>query len=86
MPDLILRLSHCHRHRPTAIYIAQLVDTILGRMCLLRDFHFTLLCVVVSQQFGKHLNPTSCLNAHNHNTCIHLPQNRLNCAKDDIFH
>ena len=41
---------------------------ILGRMCRLQDLHFTLLYVVVSQQFDKHLYLTSCLNAHNHNT------------------
>ena len=28
---------------------------ILGHMCLLWDLHFTLLYVVVSQQFDKHL-------------------------------
>ena len=37
----------------------------LGRMCLLRDLHFTLRNVVVSQQFDKHLYLTSCLNARN---------------------
>ena len=55
-------------------------------MCLLRDLHFTLLYVVVSQQFDKQLYLTSCLNAHNHNTSIHLPQNRFYCAKDSILY
>ena len=55
-------------------------------MCLLRDLHFALLYVVVFPQFDKHLHLTRCLNAHNHNACIHLPKNRLYCAKDDILH
>jgi len=46
MSDLILSLSHYHRH--IAIYVVQKIDTMLGRMCLLRDLHFTLLYVVVS--------------------------------------
>ena len=29
---------------------------------------------------------TSCLNTHTHNKCIQLPQNRLSCKKDGIFH
>ena len=33
-----------------------IVLTIVGRMRLLRDLNFTLLDVVVSQQFDKHLN------------------------------
>ncbi|KAK2168342.1 hypothetical protein NP493_1234g00001 [Ridgeia piscesae] len=64
-----------------AIYVALRVYTILGRMCILWDLHFTLLYVVVSQQFDKHLYLTSCLNARRHNTCIHLPPNRVYCAK-----
>ena len=32
---------------------------------------FSLLYVVVSQQFDNHLYMTDCLNTHNHNTCIH---------------
>ena len=45
---------------------------------------------MVSQQFDKHLYIflylTTCLNVHNHNTCIHLPQKRVYCAKDSILH
>ena len=41
-----------------------------------------LLYVVISKEFDKHLYLTSCLNAHNHNTCMHLPQNTLYCAYD----
>ena len=46
MSDLILSLPYYHRH--IAIYIVQIIDTILGRMCLLRDLHITLLYDVVS--------------------------------------
>ena len=46
MSDLILSLPHYHRH--IAIYVVQIIDTILGCICLLRDLHFTLLYVVVS--------------------------------------
>ena len=46
MSDLILSLSHYHRN--IAIYVVQIIDTMLGCMCLLRDLRFTLLCVVVS--------------------------------------
>ena len=46
MSDLILSLSHYHRH--IAIYVVQIIDTMLGRMCLLRNLRFTLLYVVVS--------------------------------------
>ena len=35
MSDLILSLSHYHRH--IAIYIVQIINTMLGRMCLLQD-------------------------------------------------
>ena len=77
---MIPDLNHCYRH--IAIYVAPRAYTILGRMCLLRDLHFTLLYVVVSQQFDKHLYLTSYINARNHNTCIHLAQNMVNCAKD----
>ena len=30
--------------------------------------------IAVHCGFDKHLYLTSCLNAHNHNACIHLPQ------------
>ena len=76
--DLILRLPHCHRH--IAIYVAQIVDTILGRMCLVRDLYFTLL---VSQQFDKHLYLASYLNAYNQ----YILAPKTGCtAKDGITH
>ena len=77
MSDLILSLPHRH----IMSYVVQITYMILSRMCLLWDLHFTLLYVVVSQ----HLYLISCLNAHNHNTCIHLPQNRLYSAKYGIL-
>ena len=43
-------------------------------MCLLWDLHFTLLYVVVSQEFSKHLYLTSCLNAYNQNTYVYFRQ------------
>ena len=46
MSDLILSLPHYHRH--IAINVVQIIDTILGRMCVLRGLHFTLLYVVIS--------------------------------------
>ena len=84
MSNLILSLPRYHRH--IGVYVAQIVLTILNHVCHLRDLHFTLLNVLVSQQFDKHLYLTSYLNVHNHKTCIHLPQNRLYCAKDGISH
>ena len=41
-----MSLSHYHRH--IAIYVVQIIDTMLGRMCLLRDLPLTLVYVVVS--------------------------------------
>ncbi|KAK2179728.1 hypothetical protein NP493_475g01003 [Ridgeia piscesae] len=71
MSDLILSLPHYHRH--IAIYVVQIIDTMLNCMCLLRDF---VCCCTLC--FDKHLYLTSCLNAHNHNTCrIARHNNRL---------
>ena len=41
-----------------------------------RTVNVTLLYVVVSH-FGKEVYLTSCVNAYNRNTCIHLPKNML---------
>ena len=46
MSDLILSLSHYHKH--IAIHVVQIIAMMLGRMCLLRDLHCTLLYAVVS--------------------------------------
>ena len=48
-------------------------------MCVLRDLHFTMLYV------DKHLYLTSCLNVHNHNTCIRLPQTGCTARKMTLF-
>ena len=47
---------------------SDLRSTILGHMGLLHDLRFTLLYVVVSQRFDKHLYLAWCLNAHICNT------------------
>ena len=80
MSDLILSLLHYHRH--IALYVEQIIDTILGRMYLLRDLHFF---IAVRCGFDKHLYLTNCLNAHNHNTCIHLPQTGCTARKMALF-
>ena len=58
-----------------------MIDTIVDRMCLLRDLHFTLLYVAVS--ISTYL--TSCLNARNHNTCIRLAQTGCTARKMALF-
>ena len=80
MSDLILSLSHYHRH--IAIYVVQIINTILGRMYLLGDLRFTLLYVVVSISI---MCLTSYLNAHNHNTCIRLAQTGCTARKLALF-
>ena len=47
MFELILSLPH-NRSHIAGFFVVQIIDTILGRMCLLRDLNFTLLYVVVS--------------------------------------
>ena len=79
MSDLILSLPHYHRH--IAIYVVQIIDTILGRMCL-TGFAFY---IAVHCGFDKHLYLTNCLNAHNHNTCICLPQTGCTARKMALF-
>ena len=41
--------------------------------------------IAVPCGFNKHLYLTSCLNAHNHNTCIHLPQTGCTARKMALF-
>ena len=82
MSDLILSLPHYHRH--IAIYVVQIINMILGRICLLWDLHFILL-YRIRCGFDKHLYLTSCLNAHNHNTCIRLPQTGCTARKMALF-
>ena len=58
-------------------------------MCLLRDLHSTYvestLLSTVRCDFDKHLYLTSYLNAHNHNTCIRLPQTGCTPRKIALF-
>ena len=42
------------------IYVVQIIDTMLGCMCLLRDLRFTLLYVVVSISTCIRLAQTGC--------------------------
>ena len=79
MSDFILSLPHYHRH--IAIDVVQIINTILGRMCL-RGFAFY---IGVRCGFDKHLYLTSCLYAHNHNTCIRLPQTGCTALKMALF-
>ena len=79
MSDLILSLPHYHRH--IGIYLVQIIDTILGRVCL-TGFAFY---IAVRCGFDKHLYLTCCLNAHNHNTCIRLPQTGYTVRKMALF-
>ena len=77
MSDLILSLPYYHRH--TAIYVVQIIKTILGRMHV--SFTGFAFYIAVCCGFDKHLYLTSCLNAHNHNTCIRLPQTGCTARK-----
>jgi len=43
------------------------------------------LYIVVRCGFDKHLYLTNCLNAHNHNTCIRLPQIDCTARKMALF-
>ena len=52
-------------------------------MCLLRDLHFTVIAVRCG--VDKQLYLTSCLNVHNHNTCIPLPQTGCTARKMTLF-
>ena len=79
MSDLIFILTHYHRR--TAIYVVQIIDTMLGCMCL-TGFAFY---IAVRCGFDKHLYLTSCLNAHNHNTCIRLAQTGCTARKLALF-
>ena len=76
MSDLILSLSHYHRH--IAIYVVQIIDTYMYRPYVyFTGFAFY---IAVRCGFDKHLYLTSCLNAHNHNTCIRLAQTQVLAA------
>ena len=79
MSDLILSLPHYHRHSD------------LRSADNKHDFRpyvsFTgfAFYIAVRCGFDKHLYLTSCLNAHNHNTCIRLPQTGCTARKIALF-
>ena len=51
-------------------------------MCFFTGFAFY---IAVRCGFDKHLYLTSCLNAHNHNTCMRLPQTGCTARKMALF-
>ena len=82
MPDLILSLPHYHRH--IAICKVQTRDTPHNvRPCV--SFAGFAFYIAVRCGFDKHLYLTSCLNAHNHNTCIRLSQTSFTARKIALF-
>ena len=76
MSDLILSLSHYHRH--IAIYVVQIIIYDVRPCVSFTGFAFY---IAVRCGFDKHLYLTSCLNAHNHNTCIRLAQTGCTARK-----
>ena len=81
MSDLILSLSHYHRH--IAIYVVQIIDTYDAKLYV--SFTGFAFYIAVRCGFDKHLYLTSCLNAHNHNTCIRLAQTGCTARKLALF-
>ena len=79
MTDLILSLSHYHRHSDLRSadnrHDVRLYVSYTG-------FAFY---IAVRCGFDKHLYLTSCLNAHNHNTCIRLAQTGYTERKLALF-
>ena len=79
MSDLILSLPHYHRHSDLRSadnrHDARLYVFFTG-------FAF---CIAIRCGFDKHLYLTSCLNAHNHNTCICLAQTGCTARKLALF-
>ena len=84
MPDLMLSLPHYHRHIAICVAVVQIIDTPHKfRPCVsFAGFAFYL---AVRCGFHKHLYLTSCLNAHNHNTWIRLPQTGCTARKLALF-
>ena len=63
-----------------AIYVVQIIDTPHNFRSYVSFMGFAFY-VAVRCGFDKHIYLTSCLNAHNHNTCICLPQKVVLCEK-----
>ena len=67
-----------------AIYVVQITDTPHNFRLYVSIMGFTFY-IVVRCGFDNHLYVTSCLNAHNHNTCIRLPQTGCTVQKMALF-
>ena len=79
MTNLILNLSHYHRH--SDLRCADNRHDVRPHVSF-TEFAF---CIVVRCGFDKHLYLTSCINAHNHNTCIRLAQTGCTVRKLALF-
>ena len=79
MSDLILSLSHYHRH--SDLHCADNRHDVRPYVSF-TEFAFY---IAVCCGFDKHLYLTSCLNAHNHNTCIRLAQTGYTARKLALF-
>ena len=82
MLDLILTLAHYHTH--IVIYLVQIIY-IPHNFRLYVSFTGFAFYIAVCCGFDKHLYLTSCLNAHNHNTWIRLPQTGCSAPKIALF-
>ena len=82
MSDLILSLTHCHYHRHYSDLRNADNKTDFRPYVSFTGFAFY---IAVRCGFNKHLYLTSCLNAHNHNTCIRLPQTGYTARKLGLF-
>ena len=67
-----------------AIYVVQIIDT-PNKFRTYVSFTGFAFYIAVRCGFDKHLYLTSCLNAHNHNTCIRLPQTGCTARKMTLF-
>ena len=80
MSDLMLSLPVID----IAIYVVQIIDTPHNFRSYVSFTGFAFY-IAVRCGFDKHLYLTSCLNAHNHNTCIRLPQTGCTARKIALF-
>ena len=80
MSDLILSLPHYHRHYSDLRSADNKHDFRPYESFTGFAFYIAVRC-----GFDKHLYLTSCLNAHNHNTCIRLPQTGCTARKLALF-
>ena len=79
MSDLILSLSHYNRH--SDLRSADNRHDVRPYLCFTGfGFYIAIRC-----GFDKHLYLTRFLNAHNHNTCVRLPQTGYTARKLALF-